>query len=72
LRTSYVLVKNLLKEGIIFTSNEKKWMAELMVTWLREVWDRRPRALLKKTGMMVLYTVEVHLTFILPWLVIKF
>jgi hypothetical protein len=27
---------------------------EFLVKWLREVWSRRPCALLKKTGMLVL------------------
>jgi hypothetical protein len=28
--------------------------AELMVKWLREVWNRRPGALLKKRGMLAI------------------
>jgi hypothetical protein len=35
--------------------------AELMVKWLREVWDRRPGALLKKTGMLVIDPFKGHL-----------
>jgi hypothetical protein len=49
--------KNLLKKchaGIICKFNEKGWMTEeLMAEWLREVWHRRPCALLKKRGMLV-------------------
>jgi len=44
--------KNLLKEripsGIIFQHNGKGWMAEeLILEWLREIWDRRVGAVLK-------------------------
>jgi hypothetical protein len=44
--------KNLLKEripsGIILRHNGKGWMTEeLILEWLREVWDRRAGALLK-------------------------
>jgi hypothetical protein len=36
--------------------NEKKWMTrELKVKWLKEVWDRRPSALLNKTAMLISY-----------------
>jgi hypothetical protein len=59
--------KNLPKEklptGIIFKCNVKGWMTEeLMVEWLKEVWQRRPGALLKKTGMLVLDSFKGHLT----------
>jgi hypothetical protein len=38
--------KNVLS-GYIFKYNEKRWLVEeLMVKWLREVWDRRLGALL--------------------------
>jgi hypothetical protein len=44
--------KNLLKEKlcskIIFKCNEKGRMTELAFERLREVWDRRPSAILKK------------------------
>jgi hypothetical protein len=33
-----------------------------MFEWLREVWHRRPEALLKKRGMMVLDAFRGHLT----------
>lgn len=44
--------KNPLKEripsGIIFKHNGKGWMTEeLILEWLREVWDRRAGAILK-------------------------
>jgi hypothetical protein len=35
--------------------------AELMVKWLREVWDRRSGALLKKRGMLVIDAFKGHL-----------
>jgi hypothetical protein len=35
---------------------------ELMVEWLKEVWHRRPGALLKKRGMLVLDAFKGHLT----------
>jgi hypothetical protein len=59
--------KNLPKEklptGIIFKYNEKGWMMEeLMVEWLKEVWHRRPGALAKKRGMLVLDAFKGHLT----------
>jgi hypothetical protein len=37
-------------------------MEELMVEWLKEVWHRRPGALLKKRGMLVLDAFRGHLT----------
>jgi hypothetical protein len=59
--------KNLPKEklptGIIFKFNETGWMTEeLTVKWLREVWHRRPGAVLKKRGMLVLDAFKGHLT----------
>jgi len=52
--TPFVILnrKNLLKEripsGIIFKPNGKGWMTEeLILEWLREVWDRRASAILK-------------------------
>jgi hypothetical protein len=66
--TPFVILrrKNLPKEklptGIIFKCNEKGWMTELMVKWLKEVWHRRPSALLKKRGMLVLDGFKGHLT----------
>jgi len=35
--------------------------AELIVKWLREVWDTRPGALLKKRGMLVTDVLKGHL-----------
>jgi hypothetical protein len=59
--TPFVILKrkNLPKEnrptGIIFKCNEKGWMTEeLIVEWLKEIWHRRPGALLKKRGILVL------------------
>jgi hypothetical protein len=67
--TPFVILwrKNLPKEklptGIIFKCNKKGWMMEeLMVEWLKEVWHRRPGALLKKRGMLVLDAFRGHLT----------
>jgi hypothetical protein len=37
-------------------------MEELMVEWLKELWHRRPDALLKKRGMLVLDAFKGHLT----------
>jgi hypothetical protein len=49
--------------GIILQCTKKRWMAEkLMVKWLREIWDKRPGALLKKRGMLVLNSSKGHLT----------
>jgi hypothetical protein len=52
--TPFVILnrKNPLKErspsGIIFKHNRKGWMTEeLILEWLREVWDRRTGAILK-------------------------
>lgn len=56
--TTYILKrKNLLKETLLIRlkCNVKGWMTEeLLVKWLTEIWSRRPYALLKKTGMLVL------------------
>jgi hypothetical protein len=67
--TPFVILrrKNLPKEklptGIIFKYNEKGWMMEEpMVEWLKEVWHRRPGALLKKRGMLVLDAFKGHIT----------
>jgi hypothetical protein len=67
--TQFVILrrKNLPKEklptGIIFKCNKKGWMTEeLTVEWLKEVWHRRPGALLKKRGMLVLDAFRGHLT----------
>jgi hypothetical protein len=67
--TPFVILrrKNLPKEklptGNIFNCNEKGWvMEELMVEWLKEVWHRRPGALLNKREMLVLDAFKGHLT----------
>jgi len=40
--------------GMLVECNEKNYMTrEFMVEWLREVWDRWPSALLKKTAMLI-------------------
>jgi hypothetical protein len=57
------LPKEKLPTGITFKCNEKGWkMEELMVEWLKEVWHRRPGALPKKRGMLVLDAFKGHLT----------
>jgi len=38
----------------MFKCSKKAWITKIMVKWLRNVWDRRPGALLKHTGMLVL------------------
>jgi hypothetical protein len=67
--TPFVILerKNLPKEklptGITFKCSENGWMMEeLMVKWQKEVWHRRPGALLKKRGMLVLDAFKGHLT----------
>jgi hypothetical protein len=41
-------LKERIASGIIFKQNGKGWMTEeLILEWLREVWDRRVGALLK-------------------------
>jgi hypothetical protein len=67
--TPFVILKrkNLPNEklptGIMFKCNEKGWMMEeLMVEWLTKVWHRRPGALLKKRGMLVLDAFKGHIT----------
>jgi hypothetical protein len=37
-------------------------MEELMVEWMKEVWHRRPGALLKKRQMLALDNLKGHLT----------
>jgi hypothetical protein len=59
--------KNLPKEklpaGIIFKCDGEWWMMEeLMVKWLTEVWQKKPRAFLKKRVMLVLDAFKGHLT----------
>lgn len=49
------LPKENLPQGVIFPCNEKGWMInELTIDWLKSVWNRRPGALLKRHGMLVL------------------
>lgn len=48
---------------VIIRCQEKGWMtSDLMGEWLRLVWNRRPGALLKKRGMLVLDAFRGHLT----------
>jgi hypothetical protein len=48
---------------IIFTCNQKGWvLEELMGKWLRDFWDRRLVALLKKREMLVLDALVGSLT----------
>lgn len=55
--------KEQLPPGIIFRCQEKGWMTnELMVDWVRTVWNRKPGALLKLRGMLVLDAFKGHLT----------
>lgn len=55
--------KEKLPTGLIVRCQEKGWMnSELMQDWLKVVWGRRPGALLKKRGMLVLDAFKGHLT----------
>jgi len=62
--TPFVILKrkHLLQEkntsGSTFKCNEKEWMTELVVEWLREFWDRRQ--VMYKLGLMVLIAVKSH------------
>lgn len=57
------LPKENLPQGVIFRCNEKGWMTnELMIDWLKSVWNRRPGALLKRRGMLVLDAFRGHTT----------
>jgi hypothetical protein len=57
------LPKQKLPTDIIFKCNEEGWMTEeLMDKWLKEVWHRKPGALLKKRGMLDLDAFKGHLT----------
>ena len=46
--------------GNTFKCNKKAWITKIMVRRLRNVWDRRPGALLKHTGMLVLDVFKGH------------
>lgn len=55
--------KEKLPTGVIFRCQEKGWMTnELMVDWVKTIWNRRPGVLLKKRGMLVLDSFKGHLT----------
>jgi hypothetical protein len=45
----------------MFNCNEKAWITKIMVKWPRNIWDRRPGALLKHTGMLVVDVFKIHL-----------
>jgi uncharacterized protein (DUF488 family) len=47
--------------GNMFKCSKKAWITKIMVKWLRNVWVRRPGALLKHTGMLVLDVFKGHL-----------
>jgi len=51
---------------------KRRWEKKIMVTWLTEVCDRRPGALLKERGIVVLHAFKGSLPFILSVRVIKF
>jgi hypothetical protein len=42
-------------KDIIVRAQEKGWMMELMLEWLKIVWSRRPGAFLKQPSMLVLH-----------------
>jgi hypothetical protein len=55
--------KEQLPRGIIVRCQPKGWMtSDLMKDWLLVVWNRRPGALLRKRGMLVLDAFKGHLT----------
>jgi hypothetical protein len=55
--------KEQLPRGIIGRCQPKGWMtSDLMKDWLLVVWNRRPGALLRKWGMLVLDAFKGHLT----------
>jgi len=45
----------------MFNCNKKTWITKVMVKWLRNIWDRRPGAFLKHTGILVLDVFKGHL-----------
>lgn len=49
--------------GLIMKAQEKGWMDnELVLDWIKRVWNRRPGALLKRPGMLVMDSFRGHLT----------
>jgi hypothetical protein len=54
------LSESKLSSGIIFKYNEKVWMAGIMFEYLREFWDRRQSAFLKKIVGLVLDALKCH------------
>lgn len=55
--------KEKLPPGIVYRCQEKGWMTqELVIDWLKTVWNRRPGALLKMKGMLALDAFRGHLT----------
>lgn len=47
----------------IFGAQEKDWwIEELVIDWLKVVWGRQSEALLKKRGMLILYSFHGHTT----------
>jgi len=50
-------------KDVIVRAQEKEWMTEeLMLEWLKIVWDHRPRAFLNQPSMLVLDAFKGHLT----------
>lgn len=57
------LPKEKLPKGLIVRCQEKGWMTnELVMDWVKVVWNRRPGALLRQRGMLVLDAFRGHLT----------
>ena len=55
--------KEELPKGLIARCQSKGWMTiDLMLDWLKVVWDRRPGTLLKKRDMLVLDSFKGHIT----------
>ena len=55
--------KEKLPLGVIFRCHEKGWMTnDLMVDWLKCVWNKWPGALLKRCGLLVLDSFCGHTT----------
>ena len=48
-------------KDVIVSAQEKGWMMELMLEWLKIVWGRRPRTLLNQSSMLVLDAYKWHL-----------
>jgi hypothetical protein len=65
---SYVMLrrktmpKEKLLAGLVFRCQEKGWMNELIMDWVKVVWKRRPGTVLNKHGMLVLDCFKGHLT----------